>query len=317
MKSQYIEELKPGQVVRETFLLTRKIPKEKKDGGLYTQIEFSDRTGTIEGIAWDSASEDLKELAVGEFVFVVGNVSEYNGRLQIVVSSAHKISEAEIDPDDFLPRTEENIDEVMAEIETYRKKVKNPYLKDLLDCFFSDESFLAKLRKAPAAKKAHHAYIGGLAVHTRNILRLINGVYNSYNFLNLDLLITAGLLHDIGKIYEYSYLKKIDHSTVGRLLGHIIIGYEMVIHKIEKIQNFPEDLKLKILHMILSHHGEFEWGSPILPCFPEALVLHFIDNLDSKIAMMREEFKKKRDDEREWSDYHPLLEREIYLKEEN
>uniref|UniRef100_A0A7C4TEG1 HD domain-containing protein n=1 Tax=candidate division WOR-3 bacterium TaxID=2052148 RepID=A0A7C4TEG1_UNCW3 len=316
MKSQYVNELKIGQTVKEKFLLTRKNLKEKKDGGFYTQTEFADRTGAIEGIAWDDASEDLKELSIGDFVFIVGSVSEYNGRLQIVVSSIRKVAEDEIDPDDFLPRAEEDIGSVMEEIETYRKRIKNSYLKNLVELFFLDTTFLEKFCRAPAAKKAHHAYIGGLALHTRNILRLINGIQNSYNFLNFDLLLTAGFLHDIGKIYEYNYHKKIEYSTIGKMLGHIIIGYQMVSQKIDRISGFPEDLKLKILHMILSHHGELEWGSPIVPCFPEALVLHFIDNLDSKMEMMREASKQKRGEDKEWSDYHPLLEREIYLKEE-
>ncbi len=317
MKSQYVAELKPGQTVKEKFLLVRKNLKEKKDGGFYTQVEFSDRTGTIEGIAWDDTSEDIKELSAGDFVFVVGTVNEYNERLQIVVSSINKLDDEQIEPDDFLPCGDENIEEVMVEIGKYIIGIQEPNLKNLLNQFFTDQSFLDKFKKAPAAIKAHHAYIGGLAVHTRNVLRLIEGVCNAYKFLNVNLLMTAGLLHDIGKIYEYEYQKKIAHSTVGKMLGHIIIGYEMISQKIAKIPNFPEDLKMKILHMVLSHHGEYEWGSPTIPCFPEALILHFIDNLDSKIEMMREAIRKKRGLEKEWSDYHPFLEREIYMGNEN
>lgn len=316
MKSQYIEELKPGQTVKEKFLLTKKNLREKKDGGFYTQVEFADRTGTIEGIAWDSASDEFRNLSTGDFVFVLGSVSEYNGRPQIVVSSASRVPDKEVEPEDFLPRGEEDIEQVLTEINGFRTRVQNCYLKQLLDLFFLDETFLEKLRKAPAAKKAHHAYIGGLAIHTRNVLKLIEGVYKSYNFLNIDLLLTGGILHDVGKIYEYDYQKKITHSTTGKMLGHIIIGYEMVAKRIEKIPKFPEDLKLKVLHMILSHHGQLEWGSPTVPCFPEALILHFVDNIDSKIEMMREVTKEKKKGEKEWSDYHPLLEREIYLREE-
>lgn len=315
MKSQYIEELKPGQTVKEKFLLAKKTLKEKRDGGFYTTVELTDRTGTIEGIAWNSVSEDLQSLSVGDFVFVSGNVNEYNERLQIVVQGINRLFDNEIAPEDFLPQSDENIDEVMAEINEFISRVHNPFLKKVLELFFADETFIIQFRTAPAAKKAHHAYLGGLAVHTRNILRLLTSSQTVYKFVNLDLLISGGLLHDIGKIYEYTYQKKIDFSTRGKMLGHIIIGYELVKEKIDKIPQFPEDLKLKLLHMVLSHHGEFEWGSPKLPMFPEALVLHFIDNLDSKIEMMNDEMKKNRGREKEWSDYHPYLEREIYLKE--
>lgn len=316
MKNQYIHELEPGQIVTDKFILTKKIMKEKKDGGTYTMLEFTDRSGSIEGIAWDSLSEDLKKFSVGDFVFVTGNVNEYNERLQIVVNSINQISESEIEPTDFLPQSEEDIDTVMAEIFEYKAKVTNPHLKKLLELFLENENFVSKFRRAPAAKRAHHAYLGGLAVHTRNTLRLMSGMQPVYPFLNFDLLITSAILHDIGKIHEYSYKTKIDLSTQGKMLGHIIISYEMVATEIEKIPQFPDDLRLKLLHMIISHHGEFEWGSPKLPVFPEALVLHFIDNLDSKIEMMTSELKKNRGTEKEWSDYHPFLEREIYLREE-
>lgn len=316
MKSQYVIELKPGQTVKEKFILAKKVLREKKDGGYYTMVEFSDRTGSIEGIAWDSVSEDLKPLSVGDFVFVVGSVNEYNERLEIIVSSISPVPDDGIVPEDFLPRSDEDIDQVMAEIASFMASVENPYLKKVLEIFFTDKTFTEKFRLAPAAKKAHHGYLGGLAIHTRNILRLMTGIQTVYKYTNLDLLITAGLLHDIGKIAEYTYQKKIDFSTRGRLLGHIIIGYEMVGEKIAQIPKFPEDLKLKLLHMIVSHHGETEWGSPKIPVFPEALILHFIDNLDSKLEMMADEFKKNRSSKKEWSDYHPYLEREIYLKEE-
>jgi 3'-5' exoribonuclease len=315
MKSHYINNLEAGQSVNDTFILTKKIVKEKKDGGAYTILEFADRSGSIEGIAWESASDDLKTISVGDCVLVSGNVSEYHDKLEIVVSEIRRVPEQEIDPADFLPRSEEDIEQVMTTIQAFQARVENTYLKQLLNLFFSDQTFIDKFQSAPAAKRAHHAYLGGLAVHTLNILRLIDGIQPAYPFLDYDLLITAALLHDIGKIHEYSYKNRIDLSTRGKMLGHIIISYEMVAEKINMMPQFPDDLRLKLLHMIVSHHGEFEWGSPKLPVFPEALVLHFFDNLDSKIEMMMNELKKNRGSEREWSDYHPYLEREIYLRE--
>jgi 3'-5' exoribonuclease len=317
MKSQYAEELRSGQTVKEVFVLSWKSIKDKKDGGVFAVLEFSDRSGTIQGIAWDNVVENVNVLSVGDFVFVVGNVNEYNDRLQIVVNSIKRIDDDEISPKDFLPCAEENIDLAFNEINDFRNNIKDAHLKQLLDAFFRDRDFIEKFKLAPAAKRVHHAYIGGLVVHTRNVLKLIDKVNGVYADLNLDLLITAGILHDIGKIYEYTYTRNIDFSTQGRMFGHIVIGYELIADRIKQIPDFPESLKLRLLHMILSHHGEYEWGSPKQPSFLEALILHFLDNLDSKVDIMTSARKKNKGMEKDWSDYHPFLEREIYLREEN
>jgi 3'-5' exoribonuclease len=315
MKSQYVGELKSGQTVKEKFVLSKKIIKDKKDGGYYAILEFSDRTGSIDGISW--SGENLNNISVGDFVFVTGNVSEYSGRLQVVVNSISLGDDEDIDPEDFLPQYPGDIDEVLTAIHGFRAKVKNPHLRSLLDAFFDDNTFVELFRLAPAAKRVHHVYLGGLAVHTLSILRLLQNVRSVYDFLDSDILITAGILHDIGKIHEYTYKKSIDISDQGRLLGHIVIGSEMVAQRIAQISGFPDDLRLRLVHMILSHHGEVKWGSPKAPSFPEALILHYVDNLDSKMEMMRQVFEQHRGKNRQWSDYHPFLEREIYLGEES
>jgi 3'-5' exoribonuclease len=311
MKSQYVNELKSGQSVKEKFALTKKIVKDKRDGGYYAILEFSDRTGSIDGISWDS--DLLADISAGDFVFITGNVAEYSGRLQVVISSISNVADAEVDALDFLPRYTGDIDQVMDDIRAFKARVKESALQQLLDSFFDDKDFVGLLVLAPAAKKVHHAYLGGLAVHTLSVLRLLDNIMSVYGFLNPDLLITAGILHDVGKIYEYNYKQRIDISDEGRLLGHIVIGSKMVAERIEQIADFPADLKLKILHMILSHHGEAEWGSPKPPLFPEALVLHFVDNLDAKMEMMKQVVDKHRGENKKWSDYHPFLEREIFL----
>jgi 3'-5' exoribonuclease len=311
MKSQYVNELRSGQAVKEKFVLTKKTVKDKRDGGYYAILEFSDRTGYIDGISWDS--NVLANISAGDFVFITGNVAEYSGRLQVVINSINKVADDDVDALDFLPRYAGDIEKVINDIREFRTRVKGPALRKLLDSFFDDNDFVKLLGLAPAAKKVHHAYLGGLAVHTLSVLRLLDSIMSAYSFLSADLLITAGILHDVGKIYEYTYKKRIDFSDRGRLLGHIVIGSEMVAARIEKIGDFPADLRLKILHMILSHHGEVEWGSPKLPLFPEALVLHFADNLDAKMEMMKQVVDKHRGGDKQWSNYHPYLEREIFL----
>jgi 3'-5' exoribonuclease len=315
VKSQYVSELRSGQSVKEEFVLTKKIIKDKRDGGYYALLEFADRTGSIDGISWDS--DIVAEISAGDFVFVTGSVAEYSGRLQVVISSISKVADDDVDALDFLPRYAGDIDAVVNDIRAFKARVKNKALRKLLDSFFTDAEFLKMLSLAPAAKKVHHAYLGGLAVHTLSVLRLIDSILSVYDFLNADLLIAGGILHDVGKMYEYTYKKRIDISDQGRLLGHIVIGSEMVAARIATIEDFPADLKMRILHMILSHHGEVEWGSPKPPLFPEALVLHFVDNIDAKMEMMKGVVDKNRGGSKQWSDYHPYLEREVFLGNES
>lgn len=317
MKSQYVEELKPGHTVKAHFLLTRKSRKDKKGGGAYTLLEFTDRSGSIDGIAWENLSADLKTVESGDFVFVEGTVNEYNERTEIMVNAITRLDDREIDPADFIAQSRENLDEVMREITAIARRIVNPHLSRLTALFLNDQPLMTKFRTAPAAKKVHHVYLGGLAVHTRDLMRLAAAIGPVYPTVDLDLLVTGAFLHDIGKIHEYEYHKKIDLTTRGRMLGHIIIGYEIVAARINEILDFPEDLRLKILHIIVSHHGELEWGSPTLPLFPEALIIHFLDNLDAKHEIMKDLLRKYKGSLRQWSDYHPLLEREIYLGDES
>lgn len=311
MKSTYVSELKAGQTVKDKFLLNKKSVRDKKDGGIYAILEFSDRTGSIDGICWDA--DGLESISAGDFIFVAGSVTEYNGKLQIVVNSMSAVADKDIDANDFLPRYGGDIGKVMEGIREFASRVKNADLRALLDAFLGDEDFVRAFSAAPAAKMVHHAYLGGLAVHTLGVLQLLQGMQAVLDFLDLDLLICGGILHDIGKIQEYTYKKCIDISGRGRLLGHILIGSEMVSERIRGLAEFPDELKSRVLHMILSHHGEKEWGSPKPPLFPEALVLHHADNLDSKVEMMRQVYARHRGQNRQWSDYHPFLERELYL----
>ncbi len=311
MKSQYASELKAGQSVKEVFFLSRKTVKDKKDGGLYAIMVFTDRTGSIDAISWDG--ESLSGMTAGAFVFVTGNVAEYSGRLQIVVHAMNRVDDREVDAADFLPRYAGDIGKIMGEIREYAARVKEPHLRMLLDSFFEDETFVGLFASAPAAVMVHHAYLGGLAVHTLGVLKILDMMSSTYEFLNADLLFTGGILHDVGKIYEYTYKRSISLSDRGRLLGHIAIGSEMVSERVARLKGFPEDLKSRMIHMVLSHHGVLEWGSPKEPLFPEALMLHYADDIDSRMEMIRQVYAKHRGQNRQWSDYHPFLEREIYL----
>jgi len=314
MKSQYIHELQAGETVKDIFMLTRKIMKEKKDGGSFAILEFTDKSGSIEAIAWDSTIDSVRTASVDDVVFITGTVNEYNDRLQITVQSLKRVDGKNIVPEDFIPVCTQDIEKVKTEIKVYHKRVKTKCLKDLLAAFFDDADFEHLFYIAPAAKKIHHACLGGLAVHTLSMLKLAMHIQSVYPFLDLDLLITGCTLHDIGKIHEYSFIKRIDMSTQGKLLGHIVIGHDMVSSKIRNIKDFPIDVRDKLLHMIISHHGRLEWGSPRVPLFAEALVLHHIDNLDSKVAILQAELAKNEHTHRAWSDHNNPLERELFLQ---
>ncbi len=322
MKGQYVADIKVGDEIREVFLLSRKVIREKKGGGYFLTLEISDRTGGIEGVIWENAEELNRKVKIGDFIFITGIVNEYNGRPQIVVQNINSVAEKDIDPTDFLPTTEYNTDDLYIELVKFTEHIKNPHLRLLFSRFFpenpktvEEKNFVSNLKKTPAAMKAHHARIGGLLEHTLTTIKIALALSQVYTKTDKDLLLVGTALHDIGKTQEYSCKNRFVTSDTGKLLGHILISYDMVKEQIHKIKDFPEELANRVLHMVISHHGEFEWGSPTKPKFLEALILHFIDNLDSKVEMILETIKRETDSETGWSDYHPFLEREIYLRD--
>lgn len=311
MKFQFVKDLEPGVIVNDVFYVEQKKERDTREGDRYVIFVLKDKTGTISGYLWENP-EKTRHIREGNFVWVRGTVDEYAGRIRIVISEILRYEES-TSPEDFLPSTKHDVEKMYEELKKYIATVKNPHLRNLLEKIFEDENIREKFKKAPSGKKAHHAYLGGLLEHTLSLLRLAQGFKAQYEEINEDLLITGIILHDIGKIEEYQYEKVIDFSVKGKLLGHIILGYEMVREKIKEIEGFPEELAYLVYHMILSHHGELEFGSPTVPLILEAEILHHLDNLDAKVAMFREAGETVKEKEAVWSDYHPLLRRKIYL----
>jgi len=312
MKSQFIKDLEPGTVVNDIFYVDLKREKDSKTGEKYVVFTLKDRTGTILAYLWENLAKS-KDIKKGMFVWVKGTVDEYDGRIRIVLSEIERYLEKPA-PEDFLSSTKHDVEEMFKELKSYMEKVKNPYLKKLLTDIFDDEEIRERFKKAPSGVKAHHAYLGGLLEHTLSLLRLAQGFKEKYPEIDEELLITGIILHDIGKIEEYEYEKVIEYSVKGRLLGHIVLGYELVREKIKNISGFPEDLAYLVYHMILSHHGEYEFGSPTVPLILEAEILHHLDNLDAKVSMFREAGERTKEKESVWSDYHPLLKRKIFIR---
>ncbi|MGD8981015.1 MAG: HD domain-containing protein [Desulfobacterales bacterium] len=311
MKKRFIADIRAGDRVEDIFVLSEKILSQKKDGNNFLNITLSDKTGTIKGVVWDNVDQIAAGITSGDFVYVNGSVSDYRGTLQVVIKKMGPFSPDQIDPSDFLPQTSRDIKGMFERLVKRVDSITTDYLKALIDAFFNDKEFVNKFKTAPAAKKMHHAYIGGLLEHTLSMTSLADKIAGHYSGINRDLLLTGAILHDIGKIDEFEYQFKIDYSDKGRLLNHIVIGLKMVDEKLSGIKHFPEDQVLLLKHLIVSHHGTREFGSPEPPKTIEAVLLNYIDEIDSKVNAIRD-FIASEDPDETWTSYHRLLERHFY-----
>lgn len=311
MKKRFITDIKAGDRVDDIFVLSEKILSQKRDGNNFLNVTLSDKTGTIKGVVWDNVDQIAAGITSGDFAYVNGSVSDYRGTLQVVIKKMEPFSPDTIDPSDFLPQTSRDIEGMFERLIKITETIKTDYLKALIDAFFKDKEFVNKFKTAPAAKKMHHAYIGGLLEHTLSMVSLADKIAGHYSGIDRDLLLSGTILHDIGKIDEFEYQFKIDYSDKGRLLNHIVIGLKMVDDKLSGIEHFPEDQMLLLKHLIVSHHGTREFGSPEPPKTIEAVLLNYIDEIDSKVNGIRD-FIASEDPDETWTSYHRLLERHFY-----
>ncbi len=283
MKSVFIQDLAVGSSIESVFALEsgELLPFRRKPGR-YLKLFLSDRTGTISATLWDNAEDTFKRIADSNFVKIIGKALTYKNELTINIDSIEPVDTDDVDLDDFLPSALKDIGKMLLYLKSVINSIKEPHLKELLDLFWDDDEFLKDFAKAPAAKKYHQPYLGGLLEHTTNILHLVSAVCSNYPEADRDLLNTGVILHDIGKIKEYQYDTSIDMADEGRFLGHIILSIQMIDEKISEIDDFPEELRLKLMHMIASHHGHYEWQSPKIPKYLEACLLHHMDLLDGE-----------------------------------
>ncbi|MBW1865988.1 MAG: HDIG domain-containing protein, partial [Deltaproteobacteria bacterium] len=273
MKKRFINQIRAGDVLTDCFVLAEKTMAQKKDGNNYLNLVLSDRTGSIKGVAWDNVGKISSQAETGAVVAIKGHVGEYRNNLQVVVKEMMLVPPDETDPSDFMLSTERDVDQMFERIVALTESLDAWYLKALFSAFWGDESFTAQFKKAPAAKKMHHAYIGGLLEHTLSMAVLADKIAEHYNGIDRDLLVSGAILHDIGKIREFSYDIGIDYSDEGRMVNHIVIGLQMIEEKIRTIASFPEEPALLLKHMVVSHHGSKELGSPEPPKTIEAVML--------------------------------------------
>jgi len=314
MKTHFVNTLQEGDVISDVFIATRNDLRTKQDGGKFLGMVFKDRTGEVGGIMWNNAADASRQFNVGDVVSVKGKVNAYQGRLQLQVEQVLPLKDGEYDVADLVFTPEDSQDDMDALREIFAT-IENPWLKKLLDAFWADAEFVAQFTTAAAAKKWHHEYRGGLARHTFEMCRIAGTMCELFPDLDRDVLLTGIFLHDIGKLQEMSHGLVVDYTTPGRLLGHVQIGADMASAKIAPIEGFPEGLRLQVLHCILAHHGELQFGSPVVPKTLEAIVLHHIDNLDAQAAAYSRIARESRDKNQPWSEYMPLIDRMIWSKE--
>jgi 3'-5' exoribonuclease len=287
MKAPYIGSLVPNEVVTAQFLVLSKEIRQKKTGEPYLSLHLGDRTGEVEAKMWDNVAEIMHAFERDDFIKVKGLLQLYQNRSQFTVHRLRRLEEHEVDFTDYFPCSERDPDEMFAELQSTIAGIRNSHLRALLEVVFSDTRLATLYKLAPAAKNIHHACRGGLIEHVLSLCALCRLTGAHYKNVDVDLLLTGAILHDLGKIDELAYARSFGYSTEGQLLGHIMIGLRILAGKFDQLAEFPPKLRTLVEHMIISHHGELEFGSPKVPAFPEALLLHHLDNLDSKMEAMR------------------------------
>jgi len=315
MKTQFIETLQEGDTVNDHFVAAHKDLRTQANGAKFLGMAFKDRTGEIGGILWNNAASVARLFEVGDVVNVRGVVSSYQGRLQVRVEQVLPLKENEYDPADLVwapTDAQAFVDKLRAVLDT----VENPWLRQLVDAFWGDEVFTARFAEAAAGKKWHHAYRGGLVRHCYEVAELAKTMCALFPNLDRDLLLTAVFLHDVGKIDEMQHDVLVDYTTEGKLLGHLTLGAAMIQRRIDGIEGFPAGLCLELLHCVLAHHGELANASPVVPKTLEAVVLYHCDNLDAQADAVTRVVDETRTKGEAWSQYLPLISRQVWTKDQ-
>jgi len=312
----YVRDLKPSQAIKCAFLVKDKNLSTDKNGKSFLSVTLSDKSGQIDARIWDQAQEVSELFEIDDFVLVKGTVQKFQNRNQLVIHNIEALNPSSVQISDFLPTTKNNIDEMFNDLIKISEEVRNPFIRDLILNTLKDNEIQPLIKKCPAAKTVHHAYIGGLLEHTLSICNVMKLISQNYKELDLDLLIFGAIFHDIGKVWELSFDTYIGYTDVGRLVGQIPLGSELVERKAREIPNFPVELKHVCKHLVLTHHGKLEYGSPKRPKFLEAMVVGMIDELDSRInsmmTYMNSQMSESNPDQK-WSSYNSMYDRYFYL----
>jgi 3'-5' exoribonuclease len=315
MKTAFVSDLGSEQTVTTFFLVHEKEIRNTREGQPYLRLELGDRSGTIEARMWDQFEIAARDVNRDDFVKVQARVEIYRNKPQLSLHQLRLAKPEEVELADFLPHTAADVEKLYAQLLEFAASIKNPWLKKLVTTIISDPAVATRYKRAPAAKVMHHAYLGGLIEHVVSLCGLAKQVVVHYPELDLDLLLTAAILHDVGKLDELCYDRAIAYTTEGQLLGHIVMEFEAVSKAIDAIEGFPAALKTVVQHILISHHGQYEFGSPKLPMIREAMVFHYLDDLDSKLAAVRAALAGASGED-EWSSYSAALGRRFLKLDE-
>jgi 3'-5' exoribonuclease len=317
MPRRFINQLGENEAVDEVFLVAEKQLRPNRNGNLYLQLRLSDRTGSLTGMLWNASDRLFASIHSGDFVRVQGTTQFYNGNLQMILNSVERTVLAKADEADFVRLGAAEIDQLRQRLAETLRGIADPVLLELAERYLTDESFMTRFSTAPAGVKLHHAYRGGLLEHVVGLMALCRSVAAHYPIIDLDLLVMGAFLHDTGKILELSYDRDWGYTDAGQMVGHVVQGVGILDEKIRELesqsgQRFPEDTKVRLQHMIVSHHGEYEYGSPKLPMTLEAITLHFLDNLDSKLHSCAQLMREDTNVENNWTPFQATLGRKLY-----
>ena len=315
MERLFVRDLKVGDTITQLFLVKGKFQRQKKTGEPFLAFLLGDKTGEIPGNLWEDWNEAERTIQPGDFVRIRAFVTSYQGSPQLNIQRIQRLDPGDVDSLEFLPSTCKDVEEMMGYLRRTAESLEDSNLRDLLNRFLEDEGFVKAFQRSPAAKGLHHVYLGGLLEHTASVVKICESILDEYEGIHRDLLLAGAMLHDVGKIEELGFEKGVpDYTDRGRLLGHIVIGAQMVGERIRSLSGFPPSLELELLHIIISHHGEHVWGSPKRPKTIEALVVHYVEDLDAKVAGFRDFMRQSKDPLRpHWTSYHKVFERYLYL----
>ena len=312
MAKQFVADIKDRDPVTAVFLVKEKIMAMAKNGKPYMNLRLMDKSGEVDAKIWDNVDALDKLFERDDFVQVRGKASVYLNKMQVVVAEITRIAEEEVNLADFLPKSTRDDNDMLRELDAVVAAIVDPHLKSLMETFLADEPLMAKYRTAPAAKGMHHVFLGGLLEHSLSVVRLVKTIVPLYEGINEDLLVVGALLHDVGKIHEMSYERAFDYTDEGKLLGHITIGVELVEDKIRMVEGFPRELSMLLKHMLLSHHGQYEYGSPKRPKTVEATILNYLDDMDSKINGIQSHIARESAGSSRWTSHHRLYDRYFF-----
>src|SRR4051812_20241672 len=317
MTRRFVNQLSNGDSVDESFLVADKQLRANRQGNLYLHLELRDKSGSVGARLWNATEGLARTFEPGDYLHVRGKTQIFQGALQIILSHVETVDPTRVEPEDFLPQSSQNVARLTVQLRERLLSLTNPHLRALVECFLIDEEFVRKFTTAPAGIKNHHAYHAGLLEHVVTLLTAADRIIDLYPEVDRDLLLTGIFLHDIGKVDELSYDRAFAYSDEGQLVGHLVMGVEMLRDKVERPSDltgepFPAELLLRLKHMIVSHHGSYEFGSPKLPMTPEAIALHYLDNLDAKVHTFVRDIEEDRNNVTSWTPFSQSLQRRLF-----